>query len=139
GDAGLLKEAKEKFPGDPRVQFAAWFKGESPEEKRDWLEKFKQSAPENALANYLLAAEHFKAGDTAQALQEITAAGSKPGFENYLVDFMQNAEEAYRARGYSPAEAKAVGTMSALLPDQAELKSVAVKLAELAKQYRQAG
>ena len=139
GDSNLLNEAKEKFPGDPRVQFAAWFKGNSPEEKREWLDKFKQSAPDNALPDYLLAAEHFKAGDAAQALQEITAANAKPGFENYLLDFIQNAEEAYRAGGYSPAEAKGVANMSALLPELAQLKQVGVNLAELAKQYRQAG
>lgn len=139
GDDALLKEAKEKFPNDPRVQFAAAFKTDSPEERRRWLEKFKQSDPDNALADYLLAAEHFKSGQADQALQEVTAAAAKPAMENYLVDFIQNAEEAYRAAGYSDAEAKAVASTSALLPELANMKRVGLDLAELAKRYQQAG
>jgi len=72
-------------------------------------------------------------------LQEVAAANAKPGFDNYLVDFMQNAEEAYRNGGYPATEAKVVATMSALLPEQSQVKSVGVSLTELAKQYRQAG
>ena len=78
GDDSLLAEAKERFPDDPRVQFAAAYKTESPEERQQWLEKFKQSDPQNALADYLLAAEHFKSGQAEQALQEITTAATKP-------------------------------------------------------------
>ena len=139
GDDALLAEAKEKFPNDPRVQFAAAFKSDSPEERVQWLERFKQSDPDNALADYLLAAEHSKAGQTVQALQEIAAANSKRGFDNYLLDFMQNAEEAYQAGGYSAAEAKATAATTALLPELAKLKQVGVDLAELAKRYEQVG
>jgi tetratricopeptide (TPR) repeat protein len=139
GDDELLKEAKERFPNDPRVQFAAAFKSDSPEQRQQWLEKFKQSDPENSLANYLLAGEHLKAGQNDQALAELTAATGKRSMENYLVDFIQNAEEAYRAAGYSDAESKAVAGTSALLPEQAKLKQVGVDLVELAKRYQQAG
>jgi DNA-binding ferritin-like protein len=138
-DEALLAEAKEKFPNDPRVQLAAAFKTESPDERRQWLEKLKQSDPDNALANYLLADGYLKAGQTEQGLQEITAAAGKGGFENYLVDFIQNAEEAYQAGGYSAAEAKTIASISALLPDQARLKAVGTDLVELAKRYQQAG
>src|SRR5439155_8578338 len=88
GDDEFLKEAKEKFPNDPRVQFAAAFKTDSPEERQQWLEKFKQSDPDNALANYLVASERLKAGQADQAFQEIAAATGKRGFDNYLLDFM---------------------------------------------------
>jgi hypothetical protein len=138
-DDELLKEAKERFPNDPRVQFAAAFKSDSPQEQREWLEKLKASAPDNALANYLLASGHFKSGETGQALSEAAAASAKPVFENYLVDFIQNAEEAYRAGGYPSAEAKAAAGIGALLPELGQLKSAGVELAELAKKYQQAG
>ena len=138
-DEELLKEAKEKFPNDPRVQFAAAFKSQSPEERQQWLEKFKASDPENSLANYLLANEHLTAGRTEQALAELTAAGGKRSMENYLVDFIQNTEEAYRAAGYSDGEAKSIAGISALLPELAQLKGVGVGLADLAKRYREAG
>jgi len=139
GDDELLKEAKEKFPNDPRVQFAAAFKSDSPQDQREWLEKFKASSPDNALASYLLASGHFKSGETEQALRELAAATAKPAFENYLVDFIQNAEEAYHAGGFPTAEAKAAAGMGALLPELAQLKSAGVGLAELAKKYQQAG
>ena len=48
GDQSLLHEAMEKFPNDPRVDFDAWLGSASPEEKRKWLDIFKQSAPDNA-------------------------------------------------------------------------------------------
>lgn len=139
GDDELLKEAKERFPNDPRVQFAAAFKTESPEERQQWLEKLKQSDPNNALANYLLAGEHLKSGKAEQALQEITAASSRRGVDNYLVDFIQSAEEAYRASGHTDAEAKASAGISALLPEQAKLKQVGLELVELARRYQQVG
>ncbi|HEY5909289.1 MAG TPA: hypothetical protein VJA21_01655 [Verrucomicrobiae bacterium] len=139
GDASFLAEAKEKFPNDPRVQFAAAFESESAQERQQWLEKIKQSDPDNALANYLIASEHSKAGLTDQALQEINAASGKRGFDNYMLDSMQNAEEAYQAGGFSAAEAKTIATMTAPLPEPARLKELGVNLVELAKRYQQAG
>jgi hypothetical protein len=55
-DRALLQEAAEKYPNDPRVHYAGWISAyrddnSSPEERRQWLEAFKQSAPGNALAN----------------------------------------------------------------------------------------
>ena len=139
GDDALLKEAKERFPDDPRVQFAAAFKSESAEERQAWLEKFKQSDPDNSLGSYLLAGEHFKAGQTGQALQELATAAGKAGFNNHLLDFIQNTEEAYQAAGYSEAEAKGVACNSALLPELLPFKQVGQALVELAKRYEQAG
>lgn len=139
GDDSLLKEAKERFPNDPRVQFAAAFKSETPEERQQWLEKFKQSDPDNSLANYLLAGEHLKAGRIETALQELAVASGKSGFENHLLDFIQNAEEAYHAAGYSESEAKTVACSSALLPELLPFKQAGQALVELAKRYEQAG
>src|SRR5439155_24682251 len=70
GDQTLLQEAMEKYPHDAQVDFAAVFKkNASPEERRQWLEAFKQSAPDNALANFLSAREFFKSGQMDQAVQ----------------------------------------------------------------------
>jgi hypothetical protein len=57
-DQAFLREAVEKYPKDPRVSFAAYFAARnqpdsSPEERRQRLDAFKQSAPDNALADYL--------------------------------------------------------------------------------------
>jgi hypothetical protein len=139
GDKAFLKEAQEKFPNDPRVAYAAVFKSDSPEERRQWLDSFKQSAPENSMPAYLSALDYFKAGQSDQALQELTAAAGRPSFQDYSLDFMQSAEEAYRSAGYSDAEAKAIASTQLLLPQLGELRDLGRKLAELGTSYRQAG
>ena len=61
-DPAFLREAMEKHPQDPRVALAAYYRAEpydsekpaSPE-RRQWLEAFAKSAPDNALPNYLSA------------------------------------------------------------------------------------
>ena len=47
--------------------------GEENLEQPLWLDAFKQSAPDNALANYLWAHNYYKAGQTDQAVQELVA------------------------------------------------------------------
>ena len=140
GDTAFLEEAMQKYPNDPRVNFAAIFKpGSSPEERREWLDNFKQSDPNNSLANYLSAHDYFKSGQTDQALREISAAAAKSGWQDYSLNFVQDAEEAYRAAGYSEADAKTVASMSLLLPHLAELKQTGRDLADAANSYRQSG
>jgi len=142
GDAALFREALEKYPNDPRVTFAAYFTFKnqmSPEECRQRLDAFKQSAPDNALANYLSAQHNFQSGQTDQAVQELVAAFNKSKFRDYSGDFVQNIEEAYRAAGYSEGEAKAAAAYALPLPQLAELRRLGQNLGELANLYRQAG
>jgi hypothetical protein len=61
-DPAYLREAMERYPADPRLDYVAWRRSQSPEERRQWLDAFKQSAPDNALANYLSARDYFKSG-----------------------------------------------------------------------------
>ena len=68
-DRTFLREAMEKHPGDPRLAYVAWCRSQSPEERRQWLDAFKQSAPDNALANYLSARDYFKSGQNDEAAQ----------------------------------------------------------------------
>lgn len=139
GDKAFLQEAEGKFPNDARVAFAAVFKSDSAAERRQWLDNFKQSAPDNALANYLSALDYFKSGQGDQAVPELLAASGKSNLRDYSMDFVQNAEEAYRAAGYSEAEAKAIAGIQHLQPQLAELKQLGQNLGELANSYRQAG
>ena len=140
-DAALLAEAMQKYPHDPQVAFsAALNKDASPEAQRQWLEVLKQSAPENALANYLSAFNYFKAGQTDQAVQELMAAYGKPQVQDYFMDRLSDDEEAYLSAGYSVAEAKALGLeWSELVPNRGDLKRLAGEMVDLAKSYRQAG
>jgi hypothetical protein len=139
GDESFLKEAKEKFPDDPRVAFAAVFKTDSPEERRQWLDNFKRSASDNTLASYLSALDYFKSGQTDQAVQELIAVAGKQQFQDYTWDFIQNAEEAWHAAGYPQAEASMIASWGVMLPHLKELKQLGQNMVDLASSYRQAG
>lgn len=140
GDPALLQEAMQKFPGDPQVAFEAAFRRDrSPDERRQWLDGLKSSAPQNALADYLSAADHFKAGRSDQAVQDLIAASGKSQFQDFTLERIQDDEEAYRAAGYPMAEAKTIPAAQLLLPQLAEMKVMSQSLTELALSYRQAG
>jgi tetratricopeptide (TPR) repeat protein len=141
-DRALLREAVEKYPNDPRVNFAAYFafrNESSPEDRRQRLQAFKQSAPDNALANYLSAQEHFNSGQTDQAVQELMVASGQSKFQDYSGEFVQNAEAAYRAAGYSEADAKALAAFGLPLPQLGQLRGLGQNIGELATLYQQAG
>lgn len=142
GDSALLREAVDKYPDDPRVNFTACFafkKESSPEERRQRLDAFKQSAPENALADYLSAQDYFKAGQPDRAVPEIMAGAGKPKFHDYSGDLAPSAEEAYEAAGFSTVEAKTLAMCTSPLPHLAELRGLGQSLGELANRCRQAG
>lgn len=141
GNVALLEEAMQKYPNDPQVAFEAVFdKNLSSDQQRLWLNAFEQSAPDNALANYLSALDYFKAGQADQAVQELIAASGKPQFQDYSMDFVQNAEEAYLAAGYSEAEAAAIAHAGLEpFPQLQPLRQVGYDLVGLANSYQQVG
>jgi tetratricopeptide (TPR) repeat protein len=144
GDRSLLQEAVEKHPNEPRVNFAGWSaaqmeKDASPEERRQWLDALKRSAPDNALANYLSAQDYVKSGQTDRAVEELIAAAGKSKFQDYSADYVQNVEEAYLAAGCSEAEAKAAAAYAVVLPQLSEMRRLSESLPNLAALYRQAG
>jgi tetratricopeptide (TPR) repeat protein len=145
-EKGLLDEALTNFPNDPRVAYTAWFRtpvepGDSSglQARRQALDRLKQAAPDNSLANYLSAANYFKSGQPEQAVQEMLAGASKPKFDDYVQYDIQRMEEAYLAAGYPEFAAKAAAGAGALLPHLAELKQAGLSLVELANSYQQAG
>ncbi len=148
GDPRLLREALKNHPNDPRVHFAAYFAPVldpalgaefPPEERQRQLEALQKAAPDNALPNYLSAFDCFKAGQTDQAVRELAAAAAKPQLQDYSLDFVQGAEEAYRAAGYSVAQAKAAADFELPIPQFARLKRLSLDMADLVRAYRQAG
>jgi len=143
-DPTLLQEVLERYPNDPRANLVASLGAlqsteSSPEERRQRLEAFKQSAPDNALANCLSAQDYFKAGQTDQAVQELNAASGQTKFQDYSLEFVQNVEEAFRAAGYSEAQAKAAAGLEWSQAQAVQLRSLCHNLADLASAYRQAG
>jgi len=139
-DSSLLDEAMEKYTNNAEVAFEAIFKKDaSPAEKRQWLEAFKKAAPENTLPAFLSALDYFKAGQTDQAAQELTAASSRQRFNDYTAERIQNFEEAYRAAGYSSGDAKIAANWGVALPELSQMKPLAQEIVALASSYRQAG
>jgi RNA polymerase sigma factor (sigma-70 family) len=140
GDPALLKEAMEKYPTDPQVAFeAAMDKSLSPAEQRQWLTAFEQSAPNNALPNYLSALNYFNSGQIDQGVQELSAASEKPQFQDYTLDRWKNDQEAYLSAGYTAAEAGYLSMSHLALPQLAPLKQLGQDLVDLANAYTQAG
>jgi len=139
GDPALLKEAMEKYPNDPQVAFEAVLdKDLSPEEQRQWLNTFKQSAPDNALADYLSAFNYLKAGQTDLAVQDLTAASGK-SLTDYTLARAQADEEAYLSAGYSAAEAIRISDGWLMIPQLSQVKQLGVNLVDLAQAYNQSG
>jgi len=139
GNPAMLKEAMEKYPHDPQVAFeAALDKDLPPEAQRQWLDAFKQSAPNNALANYFSAFNDFNSGQIDQGIQELTAATSK-GFDDYTLARAQDDEEVYLSAGYSAAEAERISDSSLMLSGLTQVKQLGVDLVDLAKAYNQSG
>lgn len=133
-----------QFPNDPQVAFEAAEATAlhqltlTPDEQRQWLDAFKQSAPNNSLANYLSAINYFNVGQIDEGVKELSAASGKT-LEDYTVSRAENDMEVYLAAGYSTAEAEQFGTSQLLLPQLAQLKQLTQQISQLAGAYRQAG
>ena len=145
-DANYLREAMEKFPDDPKVNFVGYFEAVhfhpesyTTEERRAMLERLTKAAPENSLGNYLAASDYFKSGESDKALEHLKNVTSKRALNDYSAEFIQNAEEAYRQVGYSDVEAKMIAGTSLLLPHLAPLKQAGAELSDLATRLQQGG
>jgi hypothetical protein len=140
GNAALLKEAMEKFPGDPHVAFTAALSANlKPGEQRAWLEAFKKSAPDNALPTFLSALGYFNAGQSDQAVEELLVAASQRQFQNYSSGSGREVEQLYRSAGYSEAEARMFAAFGQTLPEASSLRTLAQDIVRLADGYRQGG
>ena len=139
-DPALLQEAMQQYPQDPQVAFEAFLRRDAPPaERSQWLEALKQSAPENALPDYLSALDHVRAGRTAQALQELQSASGKDQFQDYSLNRAQNDEEVYLTAGRSAGEAKLAATATLCLPHLPQIAELGRNLLDLANSYQQAG
>ena len=126
GNRALLREAAERFPDDPHVQFLAVSNEFFPEKQREWVERFKASEPGNSLGAYFMAGEHFKAGETAAALEELYTGARLGNFQDYSNEGMLAMEAAALDLGGSLLEAKVGSTFCFDL----ELKSLPAENAE---------
>lgn len=134
-----IRLAAEMFPDDPRVQYAVLTRELFPEARREWLDRFKSSAPENAMADYLSAREYLKAGDREKGLADLANAMTKPGFNDYSAEQLQNMEESHLSAGRSVAEAKAASFCHFLLPQLQMLRGLGQDVQKMQQEYVAAG
>lgn len=135
-----LRMAATNFPNNPLVAHAVILHDAFPGEKREWLDRFKLNAPENSLAGYLSALDYFRTGNRDLALEELTAAGSRPHFEDYAVQKFEKLTDLYRGDDGSPllSRTEALGNLD-LLPGLPMMKELANQLIELRKESAAAG
>ncbi len=138
GDREFLRQAATNFPEDPLVQARVLMHNLYPDQRQQWLDALKKSAPENSLPNFLAARDFMDQGSPTAALAEITSAADKH-FDDYYRQSALGLEEAYLEAGRSPVEAKALGGSEILLPQLAPLKNLGVQLADLSADYGKAG
>lgn len=140
-DTNFLYEAAEKYPKDPHVQLAVLAAKAFPEDRWRRLEAFKQSAPDNSLANHLTAREFFKTGQSEKALGEFTEARERSALNMYWLDGIQATAEAYISAGFAHADAYFMGFASSSAPLSllSEFRLLSSDLSSLATQYRQTG
>jgi hypothetical protein len=140
-DTNFLKEAALKYPNDPRVQFQILGANLFTEDRRLWLEAFKKSAPDNALANYLAARKDFKAEKPEAALAELTNAQGKPVIDVYWQDRAQAVAEAYITAGFASPDAHLESLGYSFSPPNVsiELRKLNFDIIEHATQSRQSG
>ncbi|MGH7975569.1 MAG: hypothetical protein ACREC8_02775, partial [Limisphaerales bacterium] len=142
GDTNYLNEAATNFPNNPQVELAVLARNEFPQYRRKWLDLFKASSPSNSLANYLSAQDYFKNGNSAAAIQELTAASGKSQFDAFLTQSRLDEEDLYSSSGYSQLDSdkeSSVGMYTEELPELATFKHLAISINDLQQQDASSG
>lgn len=135
-----LNEAASRFPTDPDVQYAVISSPHYAEVRRPWIDAYKASSPDNALAWYFSALDHFKSGQTAQAVAELSEGTRKPAFRAELAPTLQAVEEMHISAGRLADEAKVAAFQScAQVPHLEPMRELARAMQETVQQFRQTG
>ncbi|MBI3881346.1 MAG: hypothetical protein HY301_14940 [Verrucomicrobia bacterium] len=137
-DPAYLKEAAQKFPADRSVQLAVILSDEFKGERRQWLERFKESSPDNPLATYLSAREHLQSGRTEEALQDLVAGSGRHSFDDLTMQGMLRAEELYVSVDFTSPMAKTMAMADGMNPMFTELRGLSREMTNLVAGYRQA-
>jgi hypothetical protein len=142
GDTNYLNEAATNFPNNPQVELAVLAHDEFPQDRRKWLDLFKNSSPSNSLANYLSAQDYFKNGNSDAAVKELWAASGKSQFDASLTESRLDEEDLYLSTGYSTldsAKESASGWYQDDAPELETFEQLAMGMGDLQKQYLAAG
>lgn len=139
GDMSSLLQAANQFPNDPQVQLQLALSSSDATERRRGIDALRKNDPDNALGDYLSALDHFRAGRTEAALNDLVAAADKTTLDYYALSALQASEEAYMAAGYSVVEAKAAPMLSFPRQQIKPLQDLSKQMTELQNRYLQMG
>lgn len=139
GDMSSLLQAANQFPNDPQVQLQLALNSSDATERRRGIDALRKNDPDNALGDYLSALDHFRAGRTEAALNDLVAAADKTTLDYYALSALQASEEAYMAAGYSVVEAKAAPMLSFPRQQIKPLQDLSKQMSELQNRYLQMG
>jgi hypothetical protein len=133
-DPSYLREAATNFPNTPFVQFAIVADKVFPEEQRKWIDAFKASSPDDALAWYFSALDHFNSKQPELAMQELAQATRQPSFDTYAAQASQAVEEMCELAGWPPLAAKAWAPSSESASYLPSLKDLANQMMQTQQQ-----
>jgi hypothetical protein len=139
GDMNSLRQAVTQFPDDPQVQLQLAFSSGDPTERRRGIDALRKNDPDNPMGDYLSALDHFRAGRTEAALNDLVAAADKTKLDDYALSALQASEEAYMAAGYSVVEAKAAAMLGLTRQQIKPLQDLSKQMSKLQYRYLQMG
>jgi len=138
-DEAYVREAAQRFPNDPLVQFTVLYKNLFPEQRREWLDRFMKSAPENALPAYLSAQEHLKAGEIAAGVSDLVEASQRQAYSDYSLETMLEVEQLGMHSGSSVLEAKLDAMVTVPMPQLSPFRQLSRQMLTLRDQYLTTG
>ena len=77
-----------------------------PEQRADWIRRFKESSPDNPLADYLAANDQFQGGARGAAMAELREALTRTSYNDYLLSSLEEREALEQSAFSDPAEAE---------------------------------
>src|ERR1039458_6229176 len=133
-DQSYLREAAANFPNTHAVQFAIIADKVFPEEQRQWIDAFKASSPDNALAWYFSALDYFNSKQPDLAVRELAEATHRQSFDTYATQADQAVEEMCDLAGWPPLAAKAWAPSSESASYLPSLKNLANQMMQTQQQ-----
>ena len=101
-----LEEAARRYPDDPNVQLLVISKHLFPEERSQWIERFKASQPNNLIASIFRGGDLLARGEIEAGLLEMSEAADQEGYRDFVVENCFAMEAALVELGCPAVETK---------------------------------
>ena len=83
-DPEYLITAARRYPDDPHLPLLVLTGDVLPDERREWLERFKRSQPDNLLSPLFLGGDLLANGEVEAGLAELRLAASATGYDDFV-------------------------------------------------------